>query len=100
MDNQLQTLLDENAKLKVEIELLKKDNEEIQARLKKYINNDAHKKYYENHKQEVKETHYKYIDKMKAEEPEKYKQYRKDANQRYRDKKKLNTQIKIEELIS
>ena len=71
MDNQMQELLDENAKLKLEIETLRRENEEISARLKKYINNDAHKRYYENHKEEIKETHYKYIDKMKREDTEK-----------------------------
>lgn len=88
----MQELLDENAKLKLEIETLRRENEEISARLKKYINNDAHKRYYENHKEEIKETHYKYIDKMKREDTEKYKQYRKEANQRYREKKKLEKQ--------
>lgn len=86
MDNQvnIETLLEEN-------KMLKQANEELTAKLKKYINNDAHKKYYENHKESMKETHYKYIDKMKTEDPEKYKQYRKEANKRYREKKKLNS---------
>lgn len=88
----MKDLQDENAKLKLEVETLKKENEDITARLKKYINNDAHKRYYENHKEEIKETHYKYIEKMKTENKEKYKEYRRQANQRYRDKKKLEKQ--------
>mgnify|MGYP003351626752 CR=1 FL=1 len=103
MDNELKVLKDENASLKLQIETLKKENEDITKRLKKYINNDAHKKYYENHKEEIKKTHYKYIDKMKLEDKEKYKQYRKAANQRYRDKKKLEKEnaknAKKEEII-
>ena len=97
MDNQLQTLLDENAKLKVEIELLKKDNEEIQARLKKYINNDAHKKYYENHKQEIKQQQTKYIEKLRVENPDKMKEYWQRAYQKRKEKKlqqQENTQDK------
>lgn len=92
MDNQLQTLLDENAKLKVEIELLKKENEEIQARLKKYTTNPSYKNYYNNNKDVVQETQKRYIDKLKEEDPERLKEYRRKANQRYRDKKKLNKQ--------
>jgi len=92
MDNQLQTLLDENARLKVEIECLKKENEDITTRLKKYTTNPSYKNYYNQNKDAVQETQKRYIDKMKLEDPERYKQYRKEANQRYREKQKINKQ--------
>lgn len=87
MDSQIATLLDENATLRKENETLKKENEEIQARLKRYINNEAHKKYYENHKDEIKIQQKTYLEKLRSENPEKVKEYWKKANQKRKDKK-------------
>ena len=92
MDNQMQDLLDENAKLKLEIETLKRENEEISARLKKYTTNPSFKNYYNQNKDAVQETQKRYMNKLKEENPEKLKEYRKQANQRFREKKKLEKQ--------
>ena len=81
MESKIATLLDENATLRKENETLKKENEEILARLKRYINNEAHKKYYENHKDEIKIQQKTYLDKLRSENPEKVKEYWKKANQ-------------------
>lgn len=99
MDNQLQILEDENARLKLEIETLKKENEDITARLKKYTTNPSYKNYYNKNKDVVQETQKRYIEKLKEQDPERLKEYRRKANQRYREKKKLNKQTdnKIEE---
>lgn len=87
MENQLKELQDENAKLKLEVETLKKENEDITARLKKYTTNPSFKKYYNQNKDAVQETQRRYMNKLKEEDPERIKEYRRQANQRYRDKK-------------
>lgn len=73
-------LQEENAKLKITIQ-------ELETRLKKYINNEAHKKYYENHKQEIKQQQSKYIEKLRAENPDKMKEYWQRAYQKRKEKK-------------
>ena len=88
MDNQIATLLDENATLRKENETLKKENEEIMARLKRYTTNPSFKNYYNQNKEVVQQSQKKYIDKLKEEDPERLKEYRRKANQRYREKKK------------
>ncbi len=98
MDNQVQALQDENTKLKLEIENLKRENEDITARLKKYTTNPSYKNYYNQHKDVVQETQKRYMNKLKEEDPERVKEYRRIANQKYREKKKSEKQnAKIEE---
>ena len=43
--------------------------------LKKYTNGDNHKRYYEKHKEKIKEQGENYLKKLKDENPEKLKEY-------------------------
>ena len=83
MDN----ILDENTKLKAEVEKQKQIIQDLENRLKLYINNEAHKKYYENHKQEIKQQQSKYIEKLRAENPDKMKEYWQRAYQKRKETK-------------
>lgn len=77
----------ENTQLKHENTELKQTIQDLEARLKRYINNEAHKKYYENHKQEIKQQQSKYIEKLREENPDKMKEYWKRAYQKRKEKK-------------
>ena len=93
----MENLQQENIKLQEENYRLKNTIQELEARLKKYINNEAHKKYYENHKQEIKQQQSKYIEKLRAENPDKMKEYWQRAYQKRKEKKlqlQENTQDK------
>lgn len=93
----MENLQQENIKLQEENTKLKNTIQELEARLKKYINNEAHKKYYENHKQEIKQQQSKYIEKLRAENPDKMKEYWQRAYQKRKEKKlqlQENTQDK------
>ena len=83
----METLQLENTQLKHENAELKQTIQELEARLKRYINNEAHKKYYENHKQEIKKQQSKYIEKLRVENPDKMKEYWKRAYQKRKEKK-------------
>jgi hypothetical protein len=65
--------------IKNKVEELKKKNAELEERLKKYTNGDNHKRYYEKNKEKVKELGTNYIQKLKEENPEKLKEYRRTA---------------------
>ena len=65
--------------IKNEVEELKKKNAELEERLKKYTKGDNHKRYYEKNKEKVKELGTNYIQKLKEENPEKLKEYRRTA---------------------
>ena len=76
-----------------EVQLLKKENEELknkvvelEERLKKYTNGDNHKRYYEKNKEQIKEAGSSYLKKLKDENPEKLKEYRKRAYQKQKEK--------------
>lgn len=78
-----------------EIEILKKENEklknniiELEERLKKYTNNERHKKYYEKNKDKIKENGLNYLKNLKEENPEKLKEYRRNY---YLKRKETNT---------
>jgi hypothetical protein len=93
----MEILQQENTKLQEENARLKITIQELETRLKKYINNEAHKKYYENHKQEIKQQQSKYIEKLREENPDKMKEYWKRAYQKRKEKKlqqQENTQDK------
>ena len=93
----MEKLQQENIKLQEENTKLKNTIEELEARLKKYINNEAHKKYYENHKEEIKQQQSKYIEKLRTENPDKMKEYWQRAYQKRKEKKlqqQENTQDK------
>lgn len=68
----IQELNDEIQSLRLQVNTLK-------TRLAKYTNNERHKKYYENNKDRVKQNAKLYIERLKEENPEKLKEYRKRA---------------------
>ena len=69
----------ENKLLKEENEKLKLEIFELNEKLKKYTNSQGHKKYYEKNKNIVIEKSKTYLQKLKEENPEKLKEYRKTA---------------------
>jgi len=77
-------LVKENEKLKVEIIKLKEQ-------LKKYTYGNTHRRYYEKNKEKVKEGGANYLKKLKEENPEKLKEYRRTAY--------LNKKNKLKEVI-
>lgn len=78
---QNKVLIEENEKLKLEID-------EINEKLKKYTNSQGHKKYYEKNKNIVMEKSKSYLQKLKEENPDKLKEYRKTAYLNRKNKKK------------
>jgi hypothetical protein len=85
-DNELiNPLFSENCKLREEMRILEERVKELEERLKKYTNSPAHKSYYEAHKEEVKAKGKVYLQKLKEENPEKLKEYRRKT---YLNKKK------------
>ncbi len=85
MDNQMDLLIIENQTLKNKVK-------ELEDRIKKYTNSDAHKKYYEEHKIEVKKQGKAYLEKLKQENPDKIKEYRHTAYLNRKNKLKQNIQ--------
>lgn len=65
--------------LKLEIEELKKKNNELEEKLKNYTNPIRNKKYYENNSEIVKEKAKNYMEKIKETNPEKLKEWRHQA---------------------
>ena len=86
MDNQMDLLIIENQTLKNKVK-------ELEERIKKYTNSDAHKKYYEDHKDEVKKQGKAYLEKLKQENPDKLKEYRHTAYLNRKNKLKKEEQI-------
>jgi predicted MPP superfamily phosphohydrolase len=74
--------------LKQENEELKKRVTELEEKLKKYTNGDNHKRYYEKNKEKVKEAGLNYLQKLKEENPEKLKEYRRKAYLKRKEKVK------------
>uniref|UniRef100_A0A6C0HLK3 Uncharacterized protein n=1 Tax=viral metagenome TaxID=1070528 RepID=A0A6C0HLK3_9ZZZZ len=83
MDN----TLDEINKLKKENAEQKQIIQDLEIRLKKYTNNQGHKKYLEQHKEQIQTLQKNYINKLKEENPEKLKEYWQRANQKRKNKK-------------
>jgi len=81
-------------KLQIENENLKQKLQETELQLKKYTNGDNHKRYYEKNKEKVKENGLKYLKKLKDENPDKLKEYRR--NYYLKKKQKENNIIEIE----
>ena len=65
-------LIEENENLKTEII-------ELKEQLKKYTYGNSHKRYYEKNKERVKEGGANYLKKLKEENPDKLKEYRRNA---------------------
>ena len=69
---EITNLVAENEKLKNEII-------ELKEQLKKYTYGNTHKRYYEKNKERVKEGGANYLKKLKEENPDKLKEYRRTA---------------------
>ena len=80
--------MEEIEKIRKENEDLKIKNAELEERLKKYTNGDNHKRYYEKNKEQVKELGSNYLQKLKEENPEKLREYRRRAYQKRKEKMK------------
>jgi hypothetical protein len=80
--------IDEITELKQKMEKMENYIKELEEHLKKYTNNNRHLKYYENNKDVVKERTKHYMEKLKTENPEKLKEWRRN----YYLKRKEKTQ--------
>ena len=78
---------DEVSELKLKLEKMEKYVKELEDNLKKYTNNNRHLKYYENNKEVVKERTKNYVEKLKNENPDKLKEWRRN----YYLKKKIKS---------
>jgi len=79
--------------LKLEIEELKKKNNELEEKLKLYTNPERNKKYYEKNSNVVKEKAKTYMEKIKETNPEKLKEWRHTAYLNRKAKLKSQTEI-------
>ena len=79
--------------LKLEIEELKKKNNELEEKLKLYTNPERNKKYYEKNSNVVKEKAKTYMEKMKETNPEKLKEWRHTAYLNRKAKLKVKEEI-------
>lgn len=86
---------DEVSELKLKLEKMEKYVKELEDNLKKYTNNNRHLKYYENNKEVVKERTKNYVEKLKNENPDKLKEWRRTYY--LKKKEKLKTQQEINE---
>jgi predicted MPP superfamily phosphohydrolase len=87
-----------NEDYKIENELLKQRINELEERLKKYTCGKNHKKYYENNKEIVMEKGAKYLQKLKEDNPEKIKEYRRTAYLNRKEKLKNFEKEKVENI--
>jgi cell division septum initiation protein DivIVA len=76
-----------------QLEKLKKENEEyknkikvLEDKLKKYTNTDRHKRYYEKNKEKIKQNAKKYMERMRTENPDKLKEWRRNAYLKRKEK--------------
>ena len=76
------------SELIAENERLNKEVIELKEHLKRYTFGDNHKRYYEKNKEKVKEGGAKYLQKLKEENPEKLREYRRRAQEKWRNKQK------------
>jgi hypothetical protein len=81
---EITNLVAENEKLKNEII-------ELKEQLKKYTYGNTHRRYYEKNKEKVKEGGANYLKKLKEENPDKLKEYRRTA---YLNKKNKLKEVK------
>jgi len=78
---------DEVSELKLKLEKMEKYVKELEDNLKKYTNNNRHLKYYENNKEVVKERTKNYVEKLKNENPDKLKEWRRNYYLKKKEKK-------------
>jgi|LakMenE01Jun11ns_1017448.scaffolds.fasta_scaffold9857102_2 hypothetical protein len=76
----------ENEQLKENLLLLEKENIELKEHLKKYTNGENNKRYYEKNKEKVKQQGAEYLKKISEENPEKLKEYRRNAYLKRKEK--------------
>ena len=81
---EITNMVAENEKLKNEII-------ELKEQLKKYTYGNTHRRYYEKNKEKVKEGGANYLKKLKEENPDKLKEYRRTA---YLNKKNKLKEVK------
>ena len=65
---------------------LKKENEQLKEHLKKYTYSNSHKKYYETNKEKIIENRAKYLQKIKEENPDKLKEYRRRSYEKVKNR--------------
>ena len=82
----------ENEELKQKILSLENENIELKEHVKKYTNGENNKRYYEKNKEKVKQQGSNYLKKLAEENPEKLKEYRRNAYLK-RKEKLQNTDI-------
>lgn len=83
----------EVSELKLKLEKMEKYVKELEDNLKKYTNNNRHLKYYENNKEVVKERTKNYVEKLKNENPDKLKEWRRNYYLKKKEKKKEEQSI-------
>ncbi len=79
-------IMEDVVSLKQEINELRSKVSELEEKLKKYTNGNNHKRYYEKNKEQIKEAGSVYLKKLKEDNPEKLKEYRKRAYQKRKEK--------------
>jgi len=84
---------DEVSELKQKIEKMEKYVNELEEHLKKYTNSNRHLKYYEHNKDVVKERTKNYVEKLKNENPDKLKEWRRNYYLKKKEKKKEEQSI-------
>ena len=84
---------DEVSELKLKLEKMEKYVNELEENLKKYTNSNRHLKYYENNKDVVKERTKNYVEKLKNENPDKLKEWRRNYYLKKKEKKKEEQSI-------
>jgi cell division septum initiation protein DivIVA len=73
--------------------ILEEKIKELTEQLQKYTNSKRHIRYYENHKDEVKERAKTYMEKVKEQNPDKLKEWRKTAYQNRKAKLKAQKEV-------
>ena len=75
---------------------LKEKVKDLEEKLKKYTNGDNHKRYYEKNKVKIKEQGATYLKKLKDENPEKLKEYRRKYYLKKKEEMKSKDNLKID----
>ena len=83
--------MENNDDLKYENDKLKQRINELEQHLKKYTNSKGHQEYYEKNKETIKKKGNIHLTKLKEENPDKLKEYRRTAY--------LNKKNKLKEVI-
>ena len=90
-----ESLEKENAELKLKLENASKEITELKESLKKYTNSKGCQRYCEAHKEEVKTRAKTYMDKLRSENPEKIKEWRRNAYLRKKAEREAKPSEKV-----